>query len=148
MNDKKQKQTVNLVEIGARLRVIRESLKCTLKTMQEKSGISTSYVSDFERGKKFPSSKYLKELVVTFGVSTDYIFTGNGEMFLEDKENWKDMYDFGKFNEDVHEMLFYMKKVPNTLFAVLEFFTDYKVKKQDFLEKYLEKHHHIKKSDD
>jgi transcriptional regulator with XRE-family HTH domain len=147
MNDKRQKQTVNLEEIGERLRSVREALTCTLKTMQERTGISTSYISDFERGKKFPSSKYLKELVNTFGVSTDYIFTGKGEMFLEDKQNWKDMYDFGKFNEDVHEMLFYMKKVPNTLFAVLEFFTDYKVKKEDFLEKYLEKHHHIKKND-
>lgn len=150
MNDKrqKQKQPVNLEEIGVRLRMVREALKCTLKTMQEKSGISTSYVSDFERGKKFPSSRYIKELVVTFGVSTDYIFTGKGEMFREDKENWKDMYDFGKFNEDVHELLFYMKKVPNTLFAVLEFFTDYKVKKEEFLGKYLEKHHHIKASDE
>lgn len=143
-----KKQTVEHGSIDERVKAVREALKYTLKTMQEKTGISTSYISDFERGKKFPSSKYIKKLVNTFGVSSDYLFTGKGDMFLKDRTYWKEMYDFGKFNDDVHEMLFYMKKVPNTMFAVLEFFTDYKVKKEEFLEKYLEKHHNIKPKHD
>jgi transcriptional regulator with XRE-family HTH domain len=149
MTDKNSKitGTVSLAEIGERLKIVREALKLTLKAVQEKTAISTSYISDFERGKKFPSSKYMKELVVTFGVSADYIFSGKGEMFFKNEDDLKEIYDFGKFNEDVQEMLFYMKKVPNALFAVLEFFTDYKVKKEDFLKKYLEKHHHIKSDD-
>jgi len=144
MKDKNKKQTTGPGNINERIKAVREALECTLKTMQEKTGISTSYISDFERGKKFPSSKYLKELVNIFGVSSDYLFTGKGEMFLKERTPWKEMFDFGKFNDDVHEMLLYMKKVPNTMFAVLEFFTDYKVKKEEFLEKYLEKHHNIK----
>lgn len=135
------KEVVLIKAIGSRLREVREVLGHTLKVMQEMTGSSLSYISDFERGNKFPSSKYLKELALRFNVSTDYIFTGRGEMFIPSEEDKKQEMDFGRYGEDIDELLFYMKQVPNALFAVLHFFSDYKVEHEDFLKKYLDKHY-------
>lgn len=134
-------EVVLMKAIGGRLREIRELLGHTLKVMQKMTGASLSYISDFERGNKFPSSKYLKELAIRFKVSIDYIFTGRGEMFIPEEEDKKQEMDFGRYGEDIDELLFYMKHVPNALFAVLHFFSDYKVEHEDFLKKYLDKHY-------
>ena len=49
-------------EIGKQLRAVRERLNMTLEELSQDTGISRSYISEFERGVKLPTSKYLRYL--------------------------------------------------------------------------------------
>ena len=49
-------------DIGKRLKEIREASNLTLDRMSADSGISRSYLAEFERGAKMPNSKYLTYL--------------------------------------------------------------------------------------
>lgn len=126
-------------EIGQRLKEIRVFLGLTLERMSRETGVSVSYISDFERDKRLPSVKYLSRLLEYFNVSIDYIFTGTGEMLLTQRERSNDLFDFGPYQKDIDELLSIMGRVPNAMFAVLQFFAEYKIEKEDFIAKVLKK---------
>ncbi|MCP5053055.1 MAG: helix-turn-helix domain-containing protein [bacterium] len=138
--DTKQDEKTLASEIGMRLREIRELLGRTLKEMQQLTGVSLSYISDFERGKKMPSSKYLKALALEFDISLDYVVKGYGHMSMSENIEQSEIADFGKYSEDVVDLLTHMKKVPSTLFAMLSYFNTYKMEQQAFLEKFMDQH--------
>lgn len=123
-------------DIGLQLKNIRERLNWTLDTMSQATGISRSYISDFERGFKLPTAKYLKYLHDTHHFSLNFIFGSDGRMFnpLEDK-NFKP--DFGKFSEDIDELLVFLSRVPHALYAVLGFFAEYKINNKHLVKKFL-----------
>jgi transcriptional regulator with XRE-family HTH domain len=131
-------ETIKLQDMGLRLRGLRVALNITLEKMNDLTGISKSYISDFERGRKLPSSKYLFFLIEKFAIDINYIYTGRGEMFLHSREE-KNTYDFGKFDVEINDLLYHIIRVPNALFSVLGFFSDYKINKENFIKKYLEK---------
>lgn len=59
-------------EIGMNLRMIRDKIDLTMEVISKETGISRSYLSDFERGVKLPTHKYLK-----------YLFTNPDQQILE-----------------------------------------------------------------
>lgn len=67
------------VAIGSRLREARNMVKLTQEQLAEKVGIGTTYISDIERGAKFPSLSLLIKIVDALGVSSDYILRGEIE---------------------------------------------------------------------
>ena len=90
-------------EIGIQLKSIRERLNWTLNVMSKATGISPSYLSDFERGFKLPTSKYLKYLHDTHNINLNYVFCTDGRMFRpEEEEGVKP--DFGKFAEEIDDI--------------------------------------------
>jgi transcriptional regulator with XRE-family HTH domain len=97
--NRKNIDSLKLTDIGIRLRCLRDTLNITLEKMKELTGISRSYISDFERGRKLPSARYLFYLIDDFGADINYILTGRGEMFLRSKEGAENRYDFGKYEE-------------------------------------------------
>ncbi|MFC2156060.1 helix-turn-helix domain-containing protein, partial [Acidobacteriota bacterium] len=101
--NRKSIDTLKLTDIGIRLRCLRDTLNITLEKMKELTGISRSYISDFERGRKLPSSKYLFFLIEDFDADINYIFTGRGEMFLRTKKEAENYYDFGKYEEEIND---------------------------------------------
>lgn len=125
-------------EIGVNLKRIRERLNWTLSIMSGNTGISPSYLSDFERGFKLPTSKYLKYLYETHNIDLNYIFGGVGRMLREGPE--KDVKpDFGKYTEEIDELLYYMSRVPHALYVVLGYFAEYKLKNKQLLDEFLTK---------
>lgn len=132
-------EPLKLKKIGARLRGLRDELSITLEKMNKLTGISRSYISDFERGKKLPSAKYLFFLIEKFSADINYIFTGQGEMFIRAKDEQKEPYDFGKYEEEIEDLLYHITRIPNALYSVLGHFSDYKVNKEKFIKSYLEK---------
>lgn len=67
------------VAIGSRLREARNMVKMTQEQLAEKLGIGTTYISDIERGAKFPSLNLFIKIVDALGVSSDYILRGEIE---------------------------------------------------------------------
>ncbi len=67
------------VAIGSRLREARNMVKLTQEQLAERVGIGTTYISDIERGAKFPSLSLFIKIVDALGVSSDFILRGEIE---------------------------------------------------------------------
>ncbi|MBE6903641.1 MAG: helix-turn-helix transcriptional regulator [Ruminococcaceae bacterium] len=65
--------------IGSRLRKARNKAKLTQEQLAEKVDISTTYISDIERGAKFPSLSLFIKLVNALDASADFILSGEIE---------------------------------------------------------------------
>ncbi len=67
------------VAIGSHFREARKRNKLTQEQLAEQVGIGTTYISDIERGAKFPSLSLFIKLVDTLNVSSDFILRGEIE---------------------------------------------------------------------
>lgn len=65
------------LEIGSRIRNIRESMKLSRSAFSEKINISEVFLSQVERGEKSISLNTLISICNNTGVSSDYILFGN-----------------------------------------------------------------------
>jgi transcriptional regulator with XRE-family HTH domain len=135
-------------DIGKRLKEIREALNHTLDRMSVDSGISRSYLAEFERGAKLPNSKYLIYLFKRHNVNLHYILGGKGERFNPPDKERMLYYNFGKFEEEIKELLYYITNVPHALYAVLGFFAEYKVDNAGYLEKFTGEKENEKEGDE
>ena len=65
------------IDIGERLRGIREGMQMTREEFSEKIDITDSFLGQIERGEPSLSVKTLKKVVKYTGVSADYLLFGN-----------------------------------------------------------------------
>ena len=65
------------IDIGERLRGIREGMQMTREEFSEKIDIPDSFLGQIERGERSLSVKTLKKVVKYTGVSADYLLFGN-----------------------------------------------------------------------
>lgn len=65
------------IDIGERLRGIRENMHMTREQFSEKIDITDSFLGQIERGERSLSVKTLKKVVKYTGVSADYLLFGN-----------------------------------------------------------------------
>lgn len=68
---------------GTRLREVRKKLGLTQAQFAEPLSITSSYVSDMEKGKACPSEAVLREMVDTYRMNRIRLETGKGELFEE-----------------------------------------------------------------
>lgn len=66
-------------ELGLRIRKARNMKGLTQEYVAEKIGIGPTYLSDIERGVKFPSLNTFISIVEVLGVPADYILSGQLE---------------------------------------------------------------------
>lgn len=64
------------IDIGERLRSIRESMHMTREEFSEKIDITDSFLGQIERGERALSAKTLKKVVKYTGVSADFLLFG------------------------------------------------------------------------
>ena len=64
------------IQIGERIRELREIQNYTRERFAEKIDISTKFLYEIETGKKGFSADTLYKISMTLGVSSDYILTG------------------------------------------------------------------------
>ena len=72
-----EEQYPNNLEVGERIRKIREDLKMNRETFSEMIDVSEVFLGQIERGERSLSLKTLCKIVKYTGVSTDYILFGN-----------------------------------------------------------------------
>lgn len=70
--------------VGLRIREIRESMHLSREKFSEKCDISTSFLSDVERGKKSLTAKTIYKICTACNISADYIVIGHKEGFDKD----------------------------------------------------------------
>src|ERR1044071_10473950 len=68
-------ETADLESIGARLRTLRTEHGFSIRALAERAEISSSVISEVERGKTEPSISTLKRLAAALGTSITYFFT-------------------------------------------------------------------------
>lgn len=124
-------------KMGLQIKAVREHLHMTLDQMSKETGISRGYISDFERGVKLPTGKYLKHLHDVHRVNLNFLFTSEGRMFRPSIED--EIMDFGKYQDEIDELLKYLSKIPHALYSVLGFFAEYKIENAKIIAKYLNK---------
>ena len=71
-------------EIGSRLRELRESLQQTQAEFAVNCGINRGYLASLEVGSKKPSSNVISQLIGATDVSSNWLLTGEGDMFARD----------------------------------------------------------------
>ena len=64
------------IDIGERLRSVRENMHMTREEFSEKIDITDSFLGQIERGERSLSAKTLKKVVKYTGVSADYLLFG------------------------------------------------------------------------
>ena len=62
------------IDVGERLRAIRRSRRCTLRTVATRSGLSESFLSQVERGRSSASIASLRRIADALGVSMADLF--------------------------------------------------------------------------
>jgi transcriptional regulator with XRE-family HTH domain len=124
------------VQIGSRLRAVREHLHLTLEALGKEAGISISYLSDVERGYTFPNVKYLRYLHDRQRINLNYIF-GSDIRMIRSPEDELVARNLAKYEEDVVELLRCLATVPHLLYQMLSFFSEYKVTHKELIENYL-----------
>lgn len=72
------------LEVGTRIRSVRESLHMTRERFSEKCDISDSFLAAVECGKKSITVKTLKKICSAANVSADYIVFGRNNDFESD----------------------------------------------------------------
>src|ERR671929_466680 len=66
------------IDVGERLRAIRRSRRCTLRTIAERSGLSESFLSQVERGRSSASIASLRRIAEALGVTIADLFEPDG----------------------------------------------------------------------
>jgi transcriptional regulator with XRE-family HTH domain len=66
------------IDVGERLRAIRRSRRCTLRTVATRSGLSESFLSQVERGRSSASIASLRRIADALGVSIADLFDLDG----------------------------------------------------------------------
>lgn len=66
------------VEVGERLRAVRQLRHFTLRTVAKRAGVSESFLSQIERGKANPSIASLQRIAGALGMTVSDLFDMNG----------------------------------------------------------------------
>src|SRR6266566_1037282 len=72
--------------VGERVRGRRRELGWSQDLLAQKAGISKSFLSDLENGKRSIGAETLLDLGRAMGLSLDFLMTGNGSKDHEDQE--------------------------------------------------------------
>ncbi|GBQ69732.1 hypothetical protein AA103196_2294 [Ameyamaea chiangmaiensis NBRC 103196] len=76
--------------LGARIRTLREQKGLTQVVTAVEIGISRTHLTNIERGADVPGRGTLVALADFFGVSLDWLTTGNGNMISSQAQNEKE----------------------------------------------------------
>ena len=94
-------------EFGGYLKKLREFKGLTVRKLEELSGVSSSYITNVENGKRSaPSPDILKKLAEPLGVSYAELMVKAGHVSYEDWFHDKTAGDDPQYHEDLGEQFF------------------------------------------
>ena len=126
----RKKYDLDLKAIGKRLKNTRETLEVTLEKMQQITGFSKSLISAAEKGQKKPSAIYLFALLDRYKVDLNYIFTGNGNMFLH---GFKPEQRSNEQSQTLEEMIYMIENVELVRYAMLTEYIKFKAQNKNII---------------
>jgi transcriptional regulator with XRE-family HTH domain len=125
-------------------KTIREHLGLKQKEFAETLGIAGGYISEIEAGKKNPGIDVLEKLHRLHNVNISYLFTGEGDLFIQPGEEKKKEPAPPAAKEPSDEMtmarklIWHVMNIPVVRYAMLEAFSTHMYEKGDMVEKYVE----------
>jgi transcriptional regulator with XRE-family HTH domain len=129
-----------LEEFGFRLKEARFQLKLSQKDFGKKMGITGSFISEIEKGKKYPGMAVLKNLGKIYNISMDYLINGKGRPFFPHQDNKPASFEIGPDNPDkekIRQLLQYMANSPFVKYAMLTYFIDFLHRNKETIEENL-----------
>ena len=73
-----------MTSIGERIKLFRNNKGLSQQDLSNQTQISRSYVSTVEAGRQDPSFAFIKTLSTSYGLSIDWLLSGNGKMFMDE----------------------------------------------------------------
>jgi transcriptional regulator with XRE-family HTH domain len=131
----------NLLKTAAgRIRTVRERLKLKQVDFANQLGVSQSFLSIVESGKRKPSFALLCSLLTSFNVDLPWVLTGQGEMFIKTNQesSFIDLFPEVPPAEDVIDLIKSLE-VPIMRNALLSKYYFYLEKYRDIISDYYEK---------
>jgi transcriptional regulator with XRE-family HTH domain len=135
------------IELGQRLKKIREGLGMTQWTFARKMGMSNTHLSEIEAGKFGPGFYFFYRLVKSYNINPLYLLLGQEPEFLEREEEKKaeeepepqpepglESMDFGENTARIREMLSYFERSPVVKFSVLGFYSKFVIENKAIIE--------------
>ena len=96
--------------IGQRLKEVRKTLRIQQKVVADMLKTSPSYISEIESGKANPGPEFFLKFHNAYKVNMNYIFLGEGRMFLKEQEMPKPVpYNFDEDIDSVEKVLWLKK---------------------------------------
>jgi HTH-type transcriptional regulator / antitoxin PezA len=77
----------NKMEMKDRIKKIRKDLDLTQQTFAEKIGTTANVLTNYETGRRNPSSSVINNMCKTFNVNEEWLRTGEGDMFTAPPKN-------------------------------------------------------------
>jgi len=81
------------MDIGKRIKQAREVLGISQTDIAKALGIEPSFLSNIESGKRNLSNRVTGILVYQYGISIDWLLSGNGEMFIANSKSREKLLD-------------------------------------------------------
>ncbi|ENV03453.1 LexA family protein [Acinetobacter sp. NIPH 817] len=78
---------MNIDTIGQRIRALRRAKKLTQVQLAKIAGVSSPAVTEWEKDSYLPKAGSLEAMANAFGVTTEYILTGKGEILVQASTN-------------------------------------------------------------
>ena len=97
------------IEIGKRIKEIREETKLSREELADKAGISIKFLYEIENGKKGLSAETLLKISQALSCSCDYILTG------KNKENYEVVNGIGNYNQ---KQLKHISEILNLIYEI------------------------------
>lgn len=92
---------------GERVRKVRKSLGLTLEKFGKKLGVGKTAISNIESGNRNLTEQMIKSICREFNVDYIWLTTGDGEMFIENDDDFIEKIERIMVNEnDVRRKLF------------------------------------------
>jgi transcriptional regulator with XRE-family HTH domain len=117
--------------IGERFKDFRKKIGKTQKELAQEAEMSQANIAKIENGEIFPNLEILISLYSKYNLNIHWIISGKGDSMLRGQK------DYGEYNDDMEELLFYLNNSPRVRYAILKYFLIYKYKNRDSMPKFL-----------
>ncbi|GHV82592.1 hypothetical protein AGMMS49991_11500 [Spirochaetia bacterium] len=107
--------------INQRIRQVRVALELSQRKFSTLLSLSSGYIAGIESESRQPNGRLIKLIVAEFGVSEEWLKTGNGEMFNSPKIDEKSAKLISLFND-------FTPKYKEALFGIIDILRDLKDK--------------------
>jgi transcriptional regulator with XRE-family HTH domain len=77
---------MDTIQFGERLKSVRKELSLTLEKFGQEIGLSKGQTWEWEQGRHWPSSAFLRKIPLTHRINLNWLLTGEGSMFLDEKQ--------------------------------------------------------------
>lgn len=113
-------------EIGERFRQMRLYIGLSQKEAGAIFGMNQSNIARIEKGLVSPNMSICHYFKTHYHIDTNWLISGQGDMIIKTGFQSRTI-DYGEFTEEMEELFFHLRHIPEVRLAVLKHFMEYKL---------------------